>query len=152
MLVEKVSKNTAHILVLALLTQRLRLIFSDGLRLHEATIDLRVEDNAYSMPEPDAVVLRRSFRELRRRPQPEDILLVAEVSDSTLDFDLVTKARLYARAGIRDYWVFDVRERGVIVHRDPAVDGYASVVSYGADEQVSPLAEPQAAIRAGELV
>ena len=74
------------------------------------------------------------------RPQPADLLLVVEVSDSSLDFDLVTKARLYARAAIQDYWVMDVANSRIIVHRDPMGGAYRSVVAYSVDEFVAPLA------------
>jgi len=74
------------------------------------------------------------------------LVSVFEVSDTTLDFD-VKKARLYARAGIPDYWVLDVNNRRLIVHREPNAGRYASVLAYGQDEIVAPLAAPQALFR-----
>ena len=75
-------------------------------------------------------------------PQPDDLRLVVEISDTTLGFDLKTKADLYARAGIVEYWVFDVSGRRLIVHRDPQAGRYRSVEVYAADEAVVPLAAP----------
>jgi Uma2 family endonuclease len=69
---------------------------------------------------------------------------VIEVSDSTLAFDLGPKARLYARAGIPEYWVFDIGERRLIVHRDPRAGGYCAVTAYVEGENVTPLALPAA--------
>jgi Uma2 family endonuclease len=58
-----------------------------------------------------------------RRPGPGDLDLVIEVAESTLGFDLKTKAGLYARAAIGEYWVLDITGRQMIVHRDPR-DGH----------------------------
>jgi Uma2 family endonuclease len=110
----------------------------------EATINPAIGDFLSSAPEPDLVVVNRNFGELRARPRPADLLLVAEVSESSLRFDLSTKARLYARCGIEEYWVFDVEARRVIVHRSP-VDGlYRDVAAYFEDEEVATLARPDA--------
>jgi Uma2 family endonuclease len=65
-----------------------------------------------------------------------------EVADSTLGFDLKTKADLYARAAIVDYWVLDITGRQMIVHRDPRNGHYVSVTAYRADEKIAPLAAP----------
>jgi Uma2 family endonuclease len=78
-------------------------------------------------------------------PTPADLRLVVEIAHSSLTFDLTTKASLYARAGIVEYWVLDVTQRRLIVHRDPAAGRYTSVVSYDETESVAPLAVPDAA-------
>src|SRR5262249_13889269 len=106
----------------------------------ESPIDLAPEDNPTSEPEPDLIVLARPSRQIKVNPRPNDLLLVVEISDSTLDFDLKIKAGLYARAGIGDYWVFDIRGRRLIVHRDPRQGLYQSIEAYSEQESVSPLA------------
>jgi Uma2 family endonuclease len=73
--------------------------------------------------------------------------LVVEISDSTLGFDLTTKAELYARAGIIKYWVIDLAARRLIVHRDPREGLYLSVTAYGGHEVASPLSSPQSEFR-----
>jgi Uma2 family endonuclease len=109
----------------------------------EAPIDVAPEDNPTNEPEPDLVVLTKPSREFRdANPRPADLRLVVEISDSTLGFDLTTKAELYARAGIVEYWVVDVAARRLIVHRDPRQGLYNSLTAYGADESVTPLASP----------
>jgi Uma2 family endonuclease len=88
-------------------------------------------------------VLARPSREFRdANPRPGDLRLVVEISDTTLCFDLTTKAELYARAGIIEYWVVDVAARRLIVHRDPREGLYCSVTAYGAEETATPLASP----------
>jgi Uma2 family endonuclease len=73
--------------------------------------------------------------------------LVVEVADSTLGFDLRTKAALYARAGIAEYWVLDIAGRRMIVHRNPQAGTYVSVAAYNEDESVAPLAAPDSCFR-----
>ena len=109
----------------------------------EASIDVAPQDNGLNEPEPDLVVLRKSRTTFTKNPGPEDVLLVIEVSDATLEFDLKKKAQLYARAGIPGYGVLDINKRRLIVHREPVGDSYASVLSYYANESVAPLAAPQ---------
>ena len=52
------------------------------------------------------------------------------------------KAALYASAGIADYWVLDMTNDRIVVHRDPVAGRYASIITYAADETVAPLAAP----------
>ncbi|MBW4664607.1 MAG: Uma2 family endonuclease [Chroococcus sp. CMT-3BRIN-NPC107] len=62
-----------------------------------------------SEPEPDlAIVRNRSDRYLDSHPSIADILLVIEVSDSTLKYDRETKLSLYSESGIDDYWLFNL--------------------------------------------
>ncbi|HZO89994.1 MAG TPA: Uma2 family endonuclease [Chthonomonadaceae bacterium] len=87
-----------------------------------------------------------------RHPCPADLVLVAEVSDTTLRFDLTTKAVLYARAGIREYWVVDIVGRRIDAHRQPATQGYQEILVYEETERLSPLAHPEAAVRVAGLL
>lgn len=73
-----------------------------------------------SEPEPDLAVVRgdrRTFRD--RHPGAADTLLVVEVSDVELAFDRTVKGRLYAEAGIPEYWVVNIEERVVEVYTSP---------------------------------
>ncbi len=95
-----------------------------------------------SAPEPDlAWVVRRDYR--RGRPTAEDVLLVVEVSESTLRLDLGAKAELYAAAGISDYWVVDVADHSIVVHRDPADSRYRDVRTYRESDELRPLHMPE---------
>ena len=98
--------------------------------------------NLASVPMPDLTWVRpRDYRV--RRPYPEDILLIIEVSFSTLAYDRGRKARLYARAGSADYWIVNLQTDCVEVLRDPGPRGYANKgVSYPGDV-ICPLAFPE---------
>ena len=78
----------------------------------------------------------------RRIGVPADVRLLVEISDTTLAFDLGTKARLYARAGIPEYWVVDVVGERIVVHRSPGSGVYADMKSYRIGESIEPLAAP----------
>lgn len=118
----------------------------------EAPIDVAPEDNAVNEPVPDVVVLRRPSKDYPLgNPGPEDLRLVVEISATSLGFDLTTKARLYARAGIAEYWVLDIAGRRMIVHREPREGEYRSVEAYSEEESVAPLAAPESSLRVGEL-
>lgn len=85
-----------------------------------------------SEPEPDLVIAcNRSDRYLSGHPNPGDIVLVAEVADSTLKYDQEVKLALYAESGISDYWIFNLVASCLEVYTQPYQDlqgnfGYAS--------------------------
>ena len=151
-LIPKVPKSRLHSNVLRRLCERLRRVFGIEQVDQEVPIDVSQRLNATNQPEPDAIVLRRPAGELgAANPAPPDLLLVAEVCATTQDYDLGVKAALYASAGIAEYWVVDVRNMRIVVHRDPMGERYASIVAYAADEAVSPLAAQSASIRLIDL-
>jgi len=152
-LVRRMGKSRLHTIALLRLIAWMQLVFGDGMVEHETPIDLSRPLNATNEPEPDAIALRRPSEEYRLgNPGPDEILLAVGVSATTQDYDLGAKAALYASGGIREYWVLDLREPRLVVHREPSADGYQSIVSYGADEAVSALAAPAAMVRAREFV
>jgi Uma2 family endonuclease len=96
-----------------------------------------------SEPQPDLALLRpRAVPYSRGLPTPEDVLLAVEVADTTVRFDRLVKSRLYAQAGIAEFWLCLVMDGAVEVHRRPGPDGYANLVRHGPGEMVSPLAFP----------
>ncbi len=142
-LISKMGKKRPHVNALILIQGWLVEVFGFRFVHPEAPIDVAAADNPSSEPEPDIIVTRQDISSFRVfNPQPADLLLVVEIGDSTLGFDLKTKARLYARAGIQEYWVVDVTGRRIIVHRNPTEGLYSSIAAYGADESISPLAAP----------
>jgi Uma2 family endonuclease len=150
-LINKMGKNQPHVISVVLLQALLVGIFGARRVFPEAPIDVAPEDNPTNEPEPDLIVLKRDLSHFtKEKPQPHDLALVVEVADSTLYFALTTKAALYARAGIVDYWVLDVAGRRMIVHRDPQEGRYLSVAVYSSEESVTPLAAPEARLRVGD--
>ncbi|MCA1993548.1 MAG: Uma2 family endonuclease [Coleofasciculus sp. S288] len=80
-----------------------------------------------SEPEPDIAIVQRLGREyLEHHPYPNNIFLLIEYSDSSLDKDLEIKTKVYAEVEILEYWVVNLRRRQLIVFRDPQDGEYAS--------------------------
>jgi Uma2 family endonuclease len=105
---------------------------------------------AASVPEPDlTVVRRRSYR--AGAPRPEDILLVVEVADSSLRYDQTTKLRVYARAGILEYWVVGVEGEWIDVYRSPEGDRYREQRRAGHGETIAPAAFPDVVIAVDDV-
>lgn len=100
----------------------------------ESTVQL-AED---TLLEPDVVVISREVYKADpqsfARPRAEDVLLLIEVAATSMAYDRGVKARLYARHGIREYWVIDANERATWIHTGPSGDGWSSIVKRGADE------------------
>ncbi len=143
-IIDRMGKKRPHVIWQKRVHEQLARIFGAERVEAEAPTDVATIDNTTSEPEPDLKVLRRPSEEYSSNPQPEDVLLAVEISDSTVRFDLTVKARVYARAGIIEYWVVDIQRKQVIVHRAP-IDGlYTSVMAFGFDEEVSPMAAPEA--------
>lgn len=115
---------------------------------------LRMSDA--SEPEPDLAVFPGSEEDYADHPTAQDALLVVEVSDMTLRYDLGRKAALYAAAGIRDYWVVSLNERVVYVHREPTKQEagvvYGSVVRHDETDTLIPLAAPQSVLAVTDLL
>lgn len=147
-LISKRGKKRPHVNAFTLVHLWLLEAFGKQLVNAEAPIDVHPSDIPLNEPEPGLIVLKReSATFVSGNPQPHDISLVVEISDTTLTFDLTTKAALYARAGIVEYWVLDVTGRRLFVHRNPASGKYGTVTVYGEHEAVAPLAAATAEFR-----
>jgi len=110
-----------------------------------------------SEPEPDVAVVPGSFRDYVAA-HPSRPVLVVEVSESSLALDRHHKGSLYARAGLDDYWIVNLVDRVLEVHRHPGPDPaasfgwrYQSVEALGRGASVSPLSLPGAQIRVADL-
>ncbi|HZO28259.1 MAG TPA: Uma2 family endonuclease [Chloroflexota bacterium] len=86
------------------------------------------------------------------RATPSDVLLIVEVSDSTLQTDLVEKSKQYAEHAIADYWVADLQGDQVWVHREPTPNGYSSVTTVARGESISTLAFPDVTFTVDEIL
>lgn len=116
-LVPKMPHNPNHDGTIELLDEVLRKWLPMGWRIRIQSA-VTTDD---SEPEPDVAVVRGTARSfLQRHPRVGDIGLLIEVADSTLLQDRDDKARLYARAGIVEYWIANVRERQLEVFRQPS--------------------------------
>lgn len=105
-----------------------------------------------SEPEPDLVIVQ-SLRALyrTRHPYPENIFWVIEYANTSLGKDLDAKRKLYAKAGIREYWVVDLKNRLVKVLRNPMDENYSEELTL-LDGEISPIAFPEIKILVRQLL
>ncbi|MGH2572180.1 MAG: Uma2 family endonuclease [Actinomycetota bacterium] len=106
-----------------------------------------------SEPQPDLALLRpRSDFYRGSHPRPEDVLLLVEVADTSVEFDRSVKLPLCARVGIPDYWLVDL-QRGVLeVYRSPQENRYVEVQELAAGARVAPASLPDAELDVGEIL
>jgi Uma2 family endonuclease len=106
-----------------------------------------------SMPEPDVMLLRhREDCYLDRRATSNDVLLVVEVAEGTLRYDRTTKLRLYAGAGVSEYWIVNLNDGMLELYRDSRAETYASARIARAAESVAPSAFPECRLRVGAML
>jgi Uma2 family endonuclease len=85
----------------------------------------------YDAPEPDLLLLRpRADFYRRSHPTPREILLLVEVSDSTWSYDREVKAPLYARHGVSNLWIVNVRKKELHCFSDPHLGEFTEVVTF----------------------
>ena len=105
-----------------------------------------------SEPEPDVAIVRRSPQRYRdHHPYPENVLWLIEYANTSLGKDLDQKKRVYADAGIPEYWVVNLRDMTVLVFRDPDAGTYQTEQAL-VSGVIHPLALPDVAVSVSRLL
>jgi Uma2 family endonuclease len=146
-LVEMSPQGPRHFGLIPYLTHRLVELVGDD---YVVSPQGPVIADEISEPEPDFAIL--SKRDTRITGKPTGALLVIEVANTSLRFDLGEKARRYAGAGYPEYWVIDVTARVVHIHRGPQPDGTWSSVEVQADGLLTAVAVPPITIDVADLL
>jgi Uma2 family endonuclease len=146
------AKSVAHDNIKHALNLALARAVPDGVYVGiEATIQLTKD----VLLEPDIAIISRAVYRADPKsfaqPQAKDVLLLIEIAVSRLAFDRNIKARLYARHGIREYWVIDATERVTWVHTRPAGEGWTSIVERGPQETLTTEALSGFSIRLADI-
>ena len=138
-----------------------------GLRIFNAALSdracVRAQDpitlpDSNSEPEPDLVVAqRREDDYASHHPLPENVLLVIEIANSSLDYDRRVKVPLYAAAGISEYWLVNLREDKIEVYREPTTPAlgtpyYRQRQISSVQDTVTPTHFPDCAIPVADLL
>ena len=115
----------------------------------QGSIDL----NEHTRPEPDLVLLREraDFYE-SEAAGPGDVLLLIEVSDTSLDYDRNEKLALYANAGIPEVWITALPERIIEAHTEPVGGRYTQVRIFSPGDTISPGCFPDLALPVSEIL
>jgi Uma2 family endonuclease len=98
---------------------------------------------------PDLMVLRKP--DGPKTWTSQDVVVMIEISSSSLRKDLGQKARLYASVGIAEYWVLDVVNKALIVHTEPAENRYDNIRTLRAPDSVNALLEPALSVAVADL-
>lgn len=153
-ILDRPNPDPPHDASLGLLEELLREVFGRGYWVRG---QMALVLGQATGPVPDIAVVAGSPRDFKEHPRAA--LLVVEVAQSTLTYDLRQKASRYAAACILDYWVVDLVHRRLIVHRDPASDPtsphgarYQNVTTIDATGSVTALAAPTQAIATTNLL
>jgi Uma2 family endonuclease len=148
-------KGPPHCYTVSVLQEVLRNLFGPN---HHVRPQFPLDLGPTTEPEPDLAVVAGTARQYLLA-HPTTALLIVEVSDSTLAYDRRHKGGLYARAGVPDYWIVNLRARQVEVYRAPIPDPlsryghrYSSRTDLLPPASVSPLALPQVAIPVIDLL
>jgi Uma2 family endonuclease len=103
-------------------------------------------------PQPDLAIRRlRAVPYKEREAFAEDVLLLIEVADTSLRYDRSTKLRLYAEAGVLEYWLVDCNAESIEVFRGPGPDGYRDVSRISGDSSVNVQAFEDVLLRTGGI-
>ncbi len=154
-LVVSEPQGSLHATAVGLAEDALRASFGPGW-IVRVQMPIALADD--SEPEPDVAVVPGTRRDYELAHPSRPVLLV-EVAESSLDDDRGDKASLYARAGVPEYWIVNLVDRVLEVHREPAASpdvpfawSYRTVTSLGSGASVAPLARPGALIEVAALL
>ena len=153
--IEMPPKKDVHVATVSLVAKAVARAFGPGYWVRTQD-PLRLLN---SEPEPDVAVVPGDERSYIGTGHPTSALLVVEVADTTLAYDVGIKASLYAAAGILDYWVVDVNRAVVIVYRDRLADSaarfgwrYSGKSTLERGSSISPVSMPDQSIKVEDLL
>lgn len=145
---EMAPMGSAHATAVGLAIEALRSLFGSGILIRgQMALDL----GALGQPEPDVAVVSGPVRKYQDQ-HPTGALLVVEVAESSLAYDRTHKTRLYAQAGIADYWLINLPDGQLEVYRRPSPTGYAERTILRAGDVIHPLAAPHSGLRVADLL
>ena len=154
-LVVREPQGSPHAVAVGLVEDALRPAFRSGWVVR-VQMPVALDDD--SEPEPDVAVCPGTPRDYLAGHPSQPVLLV-EVAEASLAFDREHKGSLYARAHVPDYWIVNLVDRVLEVHRDPTPSAgapygcrFSTLLRLGAGDSISPLAAPHARIAVADLL
>jgi Uma2 family endonuclease len=137
-LIDKIGQLPPHANGIRRVSKLLRTIFGED-RVHaQLPMEVADDEQKYTVPEPDVAVMDEEGIDLEsRHPHGGEMVLVVEVADTTLRYDMTGKRDLYARAVVPEYWVLNLKGRKLVVHRNPKQGKYTSTTALTPRDSVS---------------
>lgn len=149
-IVEVAAIRPQHASCVGRLTQRLAVLM-EGRAFVWVQNPIRLGE--HSQPQPDFTLLQpRDDFYVGGHPEPEDVLLLIEVSESSLTYDRDVKLPLYATAGITEVWIVVLLSQVVEVYRAPGENGYGEKRTMRRGDTLSPLHLPDVVLRVEEMI
>lgn len=119
-LIDKMGQKPPHARAVRRILSLLTKMFDGDLISVQSPIEAGPRDRERSQPEPDlAIIAVPNLEHDIRLPRGDELLLVVEVADTSVDCDLSRKADIYAAAGVPEYWVLELNQRRLVAHRQP---------------------------------
>jgi Uma2 family endonuclease len=118
---------------------------------YDVDAQLPLDLSGRDMPEPDLAVVPREATDYYAS-HPTGAVLVVEVADTSLSHDRKRKGRMYAEAGIEEYWILNLVRDVLEVYRNPAEGDYGTRRILRRGEQIAPLARPESLIAVDDLL
>jgi Uma2 family endonuclease len=147
-IIEMSPMKTPRAVSIGLVSSILREVFAEN---YDVRGQLPIDLGDINEPEPDVAVVKGNIRDYLES-HPKTAELVVEISAATLSYDRNTKAKLYARNGIKDYWIVDLKKRRIEVCRTPKLNKYQEITFFNETDEVSTLAKPEVSIKVSELL
>jgi Uma2 family endonuclease len=149
-IIQMTSQGALHRTAVTLIAETLRTIVPSA---HHVQVQARLAISYDGEPEPDVAVIRGGIRDYVTE-HPATAALVIEVADTSLDLDRRRKKAAYARAGIPEYWILNLPDRRLEVHRDPEPNAgtYRTERTLRAGDEISPASFPTARILVSALL
>jgi Uma2 family endonuclease len=155
-IIQMPAQKDVHAIVVGLANRAMNDIFGADYWVREQ-LPLSLPND--SEPEPDISVVSGTPRDYLGKGHPKTAVIVIEVSDTTLRFDRRTKAPLYASAGIQDYWIINLIDMLIEIHRKPVPDQsqphgfrYDETFTLKPGQSIAPVAKPQASVNVSDLL
>ena len=149
-LVEHPGQTPRHANTVNRIGRRFREALEPTLQVREHC-PIAIADDTHA--DTDILVVKDLSSEYEKRhPGPKDTLLLVEVADASVEYDLGEKASIYAQADIVEYWVVLVQGAAIIVHRKPTPEGYRQIARLSGTNALSPLAMPEVVWSAAVLL
>ena len=152
-IIEMAPMGPRHFVSINLVAEVLSSVFGKGFFVSSQN---QLDVDKRSQPEPDIAVLKGSPRDYVGG-HPKTLVLAVEVADSSIQRDRVYKTKLYAKAGIEDYWIIHLADNCVEVYRKPVNDTelgfiYLEKNIFNENESVSPLAKTGSVVRVADIL